>query len=215
MLKPLLITGLLSISTMAWSAVDWTPYLQIIKDDGCEFAIMDIPQEVLGGGSRADIPKKLQPTIASYKHTANGLDVHLKDATAFGYPITRIVARTTNNDAFLDVYFANANFTQLKSQFTTEVDGKTYTVGTKRAWGIRDTRIETGEMDEFDNPVTLIQYTPISWQQKQQLQNRIESSGFDALFEIDENGWKYSTDKIYSAFTFDTKNQSILCGSTI
>ena len=156
MLKPLLITGLLSISTMAWSAVDWTPYLQIIKDDGCEFAIMDIPQEVLGGGSRADIPKKLQPTIASYKHTANGLDVHLKDATAFGYPITRIVARTTNNDAFLDVYFANANFTQLKSQFTTEVDGKTYTIGTKRAWGIRDTRIETGEMDEFDNPVTLL-----------------------------------------------------------
>lgn len=87
MLKPILMAGLLGVNLSAWAVVDWTPYLKSIKDECKVFEV----EQALGGGKKAKIYKKLQPSITKYTHTVEKTDVRLKNATAFGQPITRIV----------------------------------------------------------------------------------------------------------------------------
>lgn len=215
MLKPILIAGLLGVNLSAW-AVDWTPYLKSMQNE-CDFSIINVPTKALGDGNKTNIPKSLQPSIVSYAHTDEKTDVRLKNATAFGQPITRVVTGYLNGDTFfLTVHFANANFTQIKPQFSIDVDGKSYVVGTKQAWGV--TYTETDQIDEDGEPVIDTSYTPISQQQKQQVQRHLsndDQAAFDALLEIHENGWRYDTGKVFTSLSFDGKNNSLSCHQSI
>lgn len=207
-LKAVMVAALLTISSSVWAAVDWTPYLKEMKDE-CDFFVEDIISEALGDGNRHHMPKALQPSVASYSHTQSTTDVRLKNAIAFGQPITRIVVGTTDDDTFTTVYFANADFVKIKPQFTVYVDGKDHAIGGKpQAWGMVYT--ETGETDEDGEPEMDVSYTPILPQQLKK-----GAGTFDAILNVHENGWRYRTEAVYASLNFDTKAKSVSCAYSI
>lgn len=218
MLKPILIAGLLGVNLSAWAVVDWTPYFKGMKNE-CDFETLE---PFITGKNK--IPKKLQPSITKYiggAYNNEKTDIRLKNATAFGQPITRIVIEHPETAyGSLTIYFANASFTKLKSQFTVNVNGTRHAVGKAQAWGI--TGIPTGKTDEYGTPIMKLSYTPISQQQMQKIEKNYwsgeakETSGFDGGLGITNDGFSiFHPNNVDISFqiklTFDAKNKSITC----
>ena len=100
-------------SGLAIGATDWTPYFQSMKD-GCNY-----PHPKDG------IPSKYQASIVSTKVKGNpkneGEDVittyTLKNAIAFGQPITKFEYLQGYEWHHLELYFKNDSFMKLRPQF--------------------------------------------------------------------------------------------------
>lgn len=102
---------------------DWTPYLKGIQAN-CQTPDLDKP-----------IPMNLKPSVIKMENHRKLDDgtyigkrvIALKNATAFGYPITKIVLDSTGYVGSTDIYFANSDFMKLRNQFYLNTkEGKLY-----------------------------------------------------------------------------------------
>lgn len=126
MIKPYfaLVFTCLFIPTLATAkTVDWSDYLVGMKAD-CDTYNLD-----------KAIPANLKPSIAkivNHRKLDDGTYIGkrviaLKNATAFGYPITKIVLDSTGYVGSTDIYFANSDFMKLRNQFYLNTkEGKLY-----------------------------------------------------------------------------------------
>ena len=102
---------------------DWTPYLKGIQAN-CQTPDLD-----------KSIPTNLKPSVIKMENHRKLDDgtyigkrvIALKNATAFGYPITKIVLDSTGYVGSTDIYFANSDFMKLRNQFYLNTkEGKLY-----------------------------------------------------------------------------------------
>lgn len=236
MLKSMLALTLFVISSsVVAKSIDWTPYLKGMQDS-CDLqdiykdGIIETPidsdndgvidyvdgdndlMKLLGmpegeKGKKSNMPKALQPSVSKYhsKEGGWGVDIHLKNAMAFGQPINRInlsYEAGTN----LKVYFNNTNFSKLKPQFTLDVDGNKYPVGSNKAW----------EMTAHENPHTNTftpTYKSITSAQAKALSQNNTDVYERGLIIINKNGWSEEWYVGGSGLTFDVKNKHISCWS--
>lgn len=220
MLKSILVVVLLMASGSAMAkSVDWTPYLKGMQES-CDINYGDLV-ELFGDGKKSKMPKKLQPSVAKYMlEPHEKTSVQLKNATAFGQPITRIVFEHPETSyVSLTVYFANSNFTKIKPQLFLKLEDEKYSVGTNKAWSMLAR--ETSEMDEHGYPIVKYSHSPISIKQAQVIKNSRKNGGdygkFDGLAYIDNNGWFRDIEggegeSSYSGLSFDVKKKSVMCG---
>lgn len=229
MFKPLLAVSLLAISSLAMAKnVDWTPYLEGMQNS-CAFHGKEFHQAMgytteysqeynsdfaIGKPQKGKIPKNLQVSVINYKGTGyiakDGertedirITIGLKNATAFGQPITKITYSADpgyGGHGFdkLTVYFANNDFVKLKPQFPLIIDNKKYPIGTNAYY-----HIQYNESDNHESYETLV--TKISKPQKDHIDTY-------SLATTHKNGWqKPANDVGLARLTFDTKNKSIAC----
>lgn len=216
MLKTALMAGLLAVSGSAWAAVDWTPYLKGMTD-GCNYP--NFYTSV--GGGKIKLPKKLQSSVSKYSTFSHdngnyGDNIYLKNAVAFGQPITRITRTLMGVEReSLTIYFANTKyFNKLKSEFAlVDVNGKRHAVGKKQYF--LATPIPTEEIDkDWYEPIHVLSYKPISQQQVREFEKKAEneypnpSLDNSYIVYIQENGWSMidGTD-----LSFNPKNKSVTC----
>lgn len=160
---------------------------------------------------KAKIPKALQASIASYKGTATApkddrdgiihrVTIGLKNATAFGQPITKIQYLSEpdyggHGSDTLTVYFAKNDFVKLKPQFPLVIGDTKYPIGTSTYYYI--------QQDEQDYEKFFA--TKISKAQKDEI-------ALEQLAETHQNGWQMPTDGVgLVKLTFNSKNKSIVC----
>lgn len=132
----LLSTGL-CVGSSIYAAVDWTPFLQSIKNS-C----------YTGGTLNFDnIPKKYKTSVVSNKKSVDKSQekfygvidkqtVTLKNATAFGAPLSKIVQEVSDggengNFTSLNLYFTNTKFMNSLPQFYAKYGKHTIKAGTK------------------------------------------------------------------------------------
>ncbi len=192
----------------AFAATDWTNYLKGMQD-GCK-----IPNDTLQ--KKTTIPKTLHTSITKYTTKAGGdgeksVDIRLKNATAFGKPITRIVL--DNGDWFYSrkfhVYFNDGNFSKLKSKFSVKVDNQSYAVGAQKAWRIIIEEDQDGNM--INTQVISVPYKGSNTNSYKKLM-----SDGGTLVVIHENGWwnddiSWGDEGSVDKLIFDSKNKRISC----
>ena len=113
-IKTLTITLCLLGTNTAFGA-DWTPHLKMMQNDCANFGGYGDIMKLIGEGKKTNMSKKLQADIVKYTYKDDEVDIRLKNATAFGQPITRIVAEyPPTSYVALHIYFANGNFNKIK-----------------------------------------------------------------------------------------------------
>lgn len=120
-----LILALSALSTPAWSA-DWTPYLKGMKDNCNTSSINTLLEKVSVDWEKktyntSKLPKQLRADIVKYDFD-NGKFI-LKNATAFGHPLTAITSHEEGDSWGFGLGFANQNFMSILPQFSVS-DGK-------------------------------------------------------------------------------------------
>lgn len=136
--KLLPLTFIVTLSVGSAYAADWTPYLSSIKHN-CDvekihstlltqsFANKKLPQAL-----HADLVKrtgKINPDSASGE-----VVLQLKNATAFGQPLTKISYMVGDSQAEWHFYFANDGFMKLLPTFYTGEGKHTKPAGTQHFW---------------------------------------------------------------------------------
>ena len=110
--------ALLGQVTFAQAATDWTPYLKPMLS-GCSFS--NDPDK---------LPARYKASIASKKVRVDSTDYgvddyegdtittyHLKNATAFGHPLSKVEYLQGYEWGHLKLYFKDSKFTALRPQF--------------------------------------------------------------------------------------------------
>ena len=183
-------------------AADWTNYLKGMQDS-CNISKIETTIS-----KKSAIPKNLHTSMTKYtvKNSMFGtkdVDIRLKNATAFGYPIHRITHNITSENMEFVVYFSNSNFTKIKSQFTIKVEGKSYAVGAKKSWLI---------YSESENikPQKILN-VPYKGMDADYFGNQ---SDWNNVLIIEDQGWLYYGTEYgqYPFLTFDSKKKTITCG---
>ena len=103
----------LAQTTIAYAATDWTPYLKPMMS-GCSFPTL-----------KDKLPSRYKASIASKKVKGNpeieGEDIYttytLRNATAFGQPLSKVEYLTGWEWGHLKLYFKDTKFTALRPQF--------------------------------------------------------------------------------------------------
>lgn len=113
-----LILALSALSTPAWSA-DWTPYLKGMKDS-CDTSSINALLFKDGTYDTSNLPKKLRADIVKYDDDGK---IILKNATAFGHPLTAITSHEDADAGGFGLTFANQKFMSILPQFSIS-DGK-------------------------------------------------------------------------------------------
>ena len=160
---------------------------------------------------KSNMPKVLQPSVAKYTTKKIGdygarIDIHLKNAVAFGQRITRIVygsnhAGEVETYYTFTLYFANKDFSKIKSKFYVTINGKKHFIGEKKKWELSDWK-------DSDSGVDLI-FTEIPFNTKSKSYSDMEAI-------ISQNYWHIisRSDAWEGGFLeFNTKNRSISCQS--
>lgn len=117
--------ALLGQVTFAQAATDWTPHLKPMLS-GCNFS--NDPDK---------LPARYKTSIASKKVRVDSTDYgvddyegdtittyHLKNATAFGHPLSKIEYLQGYEWGHLKLYFKDSKFTALRPQFKLPKDNK-------------------------------------------------------------------------------------------
>lgn len=210
MMKHLLIV-IIAMSAIAPSfGADWSNFLKGVQK-GCDFNLDEhsLNQKLQ---KKSGIPQALQKDITKYTAKTGAdayksVDVQLKNATAFGKPITRIVLDNSEwGYSAIHLYFTDGNFTKIKSSFTTKVEGKTYAVGTKKAW------VFVGEDED-------IQATSVPYKgNKPNNYASYDATNRGGAIVVHENGWwhdsmSYGNYGMITELSFDSKAKRISCES--
>lgn len=214
MTKYLISALILFCTSPALAVTDWTNYLKGMQNE-CNY-----PNKTLQ--KKSTIPKSLHKSIIKYStqigaDEQKSVDIRLKEATAFGKPITRIVLDNTEfGSSTFHVYFKDGNFAKLKPKFFVKVNGKNYTAGERRAWQL------DGSYDDksLSNPKALS--IPYRGNNSKNYRKLVTDDSNGMTFWIThDNGWWRSylhgaddDDYIFSTgLDFDSKNKRISCYS--
>lgn len=190
-------------------AADWTPLLQIMQN-GCAVhsandkiapimaKIEDVPKYL-----KADVLHHTTPMESNHENT-DQFTLTLKNATAFGYPIQKIIY----NDTELKVYFKNTDFMKAISQFTVPVEHQNQPAGIQNAWGTiyKATKDQTTPID-FPKPITQNldgqTYTSYDFDKL--------SKKYDVIYITDETGWYLNSETSSQSLKFNSQEKTISC----
>ena len=218
MIKSVLAVALIVISMpVTAKGVDWTPYLKGMQNE-CDLksinanSVIGLSKGDIRQFKKSNMPKALQPSVASYKVVGEGVDIRLKNAVAFGQPIYRIAERDEGWSNEFVVYFSNANFTKIKPQFTMTINNQKYPVGTEKSWFFT-----IKYNDDTEELTYVYRNTNMTSAQTQKVLKKInndETGDYDdGLALVNKDGWSYNSPLGGSGLRFDTKTKSISCWS--
>ena len=193
-IKTLAITLCLLGTNTAFGA-DWTPYLQGVKNCGS--------QALFTNNDPFTIPTKLSADITQKSSRTDDIDeitdLHLKNATAFGYPISKVSIYQGVEGDGLGFTFATKDFSKVKSLFNIKVNGTNYGIGANKAWIIKGAKF---------NQYTSVPYRK-NWDNFGYLKQYPSAKG---VIIINNSGWsKYIMDREGISLKINAKDQSILC----
>ncbi len=189
----------LGLAQLSFGA-DWTPYLKGMQDS-CDYG--DKLTNILN--KKTAMPKALKADVV--KHTAKSGEVNLslKNATAFGYPISKITYSGDYAGATLKVHFKTTDFTKSIGNFTVNVGNQKQKAGIKKAWAVGGYN-DNGVATKF-NSVTF----PKKVDGYYQVQD-LFSEDMGAIVLTHENGWNViDVAEAGSDLTFDSKQKTIAC----
>ncbi len=197
-----ILATILGFSTSSFAA-DWTNYLKSMQDS-CKIA--SIEKSI---NKKSDIPKNLHSSISKYSvknnmFDAKDADIRLKNATAFGQPISRITHTISSEGRELTVYFKNNHFINLKPKFSINFDGKNHAVGSKKAWLIYS--------ESEDGTPQKIMNVPYQGENGEYFNNQED---WNMVLTIDDMGWSYGGTEYgsYDFLEFNKQQKTITCGS--
>ncbi|WP_157073925.1 hypothetical protein [Moraxella oblonga] len=191
---------------LAWSsqafAGDWTPLLKSMKN-GCAM------HDITTGNNALNIPANLKKDIVSNKRSGEHSTITLKNATAFGKSITKIQAKLpdTSELSSVKVYFADGNFTNIRSQFSVELGDKKYPANKYGIWSLNDSYVATA--------INEAKFKQL--QQHAKAHDGDYGSGVVSVLQINQKGWRLGTvDEMdggtrTTSLTFDSTNKTIEC----
>lgn len=149
--KLLMLTTFVSLSTIGLStahATDWTPYLSGIQHNCNTQIIHDTLFTEMFVNKK--LPSALQGSLVKRtgrinNETASGKVVlQLKNATAFGEPLTQISYTAHDNHATWQFRFGNGNFSKLLPTFYAGEGKYTQKAGTKQFWLLENSLNDDG-----------------------------------------------------------------------
>lgn len=193
----------------AFAATDWTNYLKGMQN-GCNY-----PRETIQ--KKTSIPKSLHASISKYSVKAGAdahksVDIRLKNATAFGKSITRIVMDNSQwGSGTFHVYFNDGNFSKLKSKFFISINGQNHSVGAKKAWIMPEENID----DEDPQATMTANSTPYQGSDRKKYSALMNDTP-NTLILVHDNGWlidgmSWEYAGAYKELIFDSKNKRISC----
>lgn len=180
------------------NAADWTPYLKRIQE-GCDitegsYGVVELSDMLHGDIS---IPDHLRSDVVSRDVNA----IYFKNATAFGYPMTKFSWHPANGDFnghVYSVHFANSDFMKLLPSFFFVPNS----VGISAGLNIK-------EDYDFDRlvPVDDTNFEIIT------LPNGVTYKKYDSRFASTDNGY-YSLSENIRVLVFDKDTKTISCQGT-
>lgn len=194
-------------STHLSFGADWTPYLKGMQDS-CNYG--DELTNILSKNTA--MPKELKADIVRHTTVVNNRETNdqtinliLKNATAFGYPINKITYKTTDYTSLLAVHFKTTDFTKSISNFTIKVGNQNQKAGVKKAW-------VSSTSDEITS-VTIPQKIDGKYYDYESLFMAIKDP--NQVYITDETGWSNVGAAEYGTYlTFDKKTKTISCNSS-
>lgn len=197
--------GFVSVGSQAWAG-DWTPFLKGMKDD-CQI------HDMSAGNSKPSIPANLKKDVVANKFANGKADITLKNATAFGKPITRIQTQLPDSSdvAYVKVYFKDGDFSKIRSQFFVSLNSKKYSANKYGAWSM-------AYNPNADNMVV----SSITEAKFKQLEQRAIAndgdygSGVTGVLQVNSSGWQMSEADamegvMRKSLTFNSQNKTIEC----
>lgn len=234
-IKKLLTLSILGISTTAFGAVDWTSHLKGMQSSCNTYAIAELAKS-------KTLPKALRPSLVKRQGKISESDGKvtwtLKNATAFGQPLTKITySRDGHTASSVTLYFANDGFMKLLPSFAPKFNGKALKAGQQKSWInvqlLQPKRDSKGEItatvlksQDYEVPY-LKEFSEEFWYQqaRKKIPNyeNIVSSGYDDStpyysftgYSVGKTG--YFSEPIepgsIEIFDFDKKSKTIKCMS--
>ncbi|UNU73391.1 hypothetical protein LU293_00290 [Moraxella nasovis] len=203
-----------AVSTPALAAVDWTPYL-LGMTDSCNqrplFEVFENPRQYKA--VKSSIIKRTKKSNADYH--ADVYIYHLKNATAFGIPITKIEKSDHHEANYVRVYFANDSMKKLKNKFGVLVGDNIKHIGEEGMWLVK----ETGDGSYYTPQKFPYSYAKKygfvgggddAWEKQAMF---YDAYGAGVVYVIDKNSYDVSYADFGGGayFTFDEKTRSIEC----
>ncbi|OOS06344.1 hypothetical protein SAMN02745664_10766 [Moraxella cuniculi DSM 21768] len=241
----ILTTGLLFGTAALAETIDWTPALESLKNMCNQEAIYDSD---IDWWTAANVPyykdkrilgSMLSPSVVKSTVRFGKQVHHLKNATAFGLPITRFELDNGGNGMLdrVEIFFANNDFLKLRSEFYAVKDrgdnAQTVYANEKQAWmeyyysqggnGFSDLDYH----DELEDDVEYLGAEDIDYAQKDRFSEIVTTGDGDTdtlsvYYEANGMGLAYMPENITIDggnwrsinLTFDNKKNSIRCEYT-
>lgn len=105
---------LATLSSASFAATDWTSYLQPMQDS-CRFQELEIPK--LKGVYKKSVANTNIQNKGKGESIKRTITYTLKNATAFGYPLTKVIYTGGYENEAVSLYFGTAEFMKLRSSF--------------------------------------------------------------------------------------------------
>lgn len=172
-MKRSLITAILMSSTILCTnfaqakPVDWTPYLKDMMKNCDNSKIMTLMGQIEFNengkiSSWGKFPSSLKSSIVK---TSDYGTFHLKNATAFGQPLTKIYSAEEGDGESTVLTFANGNFMSLMPQFTISDGKRTEKANSKHYWvnEIIRTQQQSDDIYQHNYSDTIISSNPMNY----------------------------------------------------
>lgn len=201
------------------STVDWTPYL-ISMQNGC---VYDDTYKTLSKKLPANLQKTVVRKTGVLSHENNTLTLILKNATAFGAPLTKIRFHGESYSPALSLHFANDKFVNAVSDFyVKDLNGKKHYMiaGINKDW------LEEVEPSVVNGVEGYKVYRVVQLNRKQAMafwdpadsdegyQYRVLEQSFMTGYSLSPSGYTYGGPWTNTKLTVDKKAKTITCETT-
>ena len=190
------------VATSPALAADWTPYLQGMQENcnyGDTIANILTKQSAVPNALKKDVVKQSYANIDEF--TNKGM-LQLKNASAFGYPISKITLDEEYDGRYLTVYFKDKNFMKLLPNFYVKLGNTKIPAGKKVAYV------------KSINPKTLAKkVAQINYKNIDKIDIMDAHKNQSILYASTPNGWYVNNfeDSLDGELTFDSKAKTITC----
>lgn len=212
-----------SVCNISHAITDWTAYIQPLQHNCNGEKLSKI---IYDYKKTQKFPKNLQPSIIKVtpinpfsdkkilnSNETDGFELLLKNATAFGYPITKLRIVVPETEYFdYTVSFANSNFMQLLPKFfVVSNTGKKEFAGTQKLW------VEYTEWSDSEQKYILKQNQTLpyaSFNQDNFVDTIAEKSSdtlYYHIYRTSKTGWENVNEYMPIILQFNQQNKTITC----
>lgn len=210
-----LVLGCFALSACA-QPTNWTPYVSDLKNSCDTQVLSDLHYDYLQTGA---LPAALKKSVVSIRplgdgDAQHGLSIQLKNASAFGHPISSIQFSYPETEATYTAitFYDNAFFEQLPQFYIKSASGRTAQAGTKKMWreqGIWSQQKNTYQLTHYQ----ALPYQIITWDDFINTLDENSKAEYDDLYLSTKNGWFNYNEIMPMQLLFDDKKHQIICTS--
>lgn len=203
-LKSLALATSLLVASPAFSA-DWTPVLKEMQNSCKISAIEPIVDKT------QPVPKSLKDDVISHKVGDKSV-IALKNATAFGYPLTKIERYYTGHSYGVKLYFKSVDFNKILPKFSFKVGNQTYQAGVKKAF-VWYEHYEKGVVIA-PKEVPYPKRNKEGWYDWEQYQKNVGEMT-SVMFVGTPTGWLTMANEMYGGYDLitDSKKKTLACNT--